>query len=119
MTELTMIHVSTPFSPSDYYRANTARRIELLKQWAAKAAEHGAPFSWEDLRKRFEANPKAMISCEHEVQTLRTVLDYEAALEAAAVDFETLRASMEDLCKEMDEVRGTANQTFVMGPGTK
>lgn len=106
-----------PFSPSDYYRRDMPGRIELLKQWAAKAAQHGADFSWEELRTRFEKNPNAMISCEHEVQTLRTVLDYEARLADKERELETLRASMEDLCREMDEVRD-ANQTFVMGPGT-
>lgn len=112
------VPVMTPFTPSDYYRANTEKRIELLKSWAARVAQHGAVFSWDDLRKRFERDPNRMISCAHETTTLRVVLDCEAKLEVKERELATLRASMDDLCHEMDRIR-ESSPTFVMGPGTE
>ena len=116
MTEI--IPVSTPFTPREYYGRDAEGRIELLKDWAAEVAKHAPEFSWEDLRKRFEKSPNDIVSCGHEIQTLRTVLEYEARLEDKDREMATLRASMEDLCREMEEVR-TASGGYRMGPGTE
>ena len=116
MTEEKIIPVIIPFTRGDYYRRDKAGRIELVKKYAAKVAITVAEFSWDEMRRRFEKNPKHFIACGHELQTMRALLGHEAELEAALDELETLRASMEDLCREMDRVR-SAHQTFVMGPG--
>ncbi len=116
MTEI--IPVATPFAPREYSARDTEGRIKLLKAWAAEAAKHAPEFSWDGLRQRFEKAPNLMISCAHEIQTLRVALEYEAQLEDKDRELEILRVSMEDLCREMEEVR-TASAIYRMGPGTE
>ncbi len=115
MTEV--IPVSTPFTPREYYARDAAGRVDLIKAWAAEAAKHAPEFSWDELRQRFEKNPSLLISCAHEVQTLRVALEYEAKLEAKDRELRTLRESMDDLCREMERVEARA--TYRMGPGTE
>ena len=105
-----MDHVLIPFTLTEYERSDGAERIALLKMMVDKLKQT-EPFTWAELRAKFDKTPGVLHACEHEFKMWVTALCYERQLAA-------MRESMENLCEEMERVK-KEQRVFHMGPGTE
>lgn len=108
----TLFQQEIPFTLNEYDRESSVGRLALLKMMAEKLTERTKTevFSWEALQKEFDKDQEEFLPCAHQLQTWKTVMEYERQLA-------TLRERMEDLCEEMERVKKGEGRKFILGPG--
>lgn len=114
MSKTEIVPFRVPFSFEKYLASSAEQRLKLLKEMAKDLIKAQQPdYTWETLRQRFEQHSGVVATCEHELLVWKLLLDLDNKDQIIA----QLHERMEDLCKEMEEIKeGSKERVFLMGP---